>query len=288
MEKLLITRVKSSNEPDALVALEIGLHLDLFSRRPTRERSWRFEEIDSWRSVSTRIFEECVYHIEVLCEESLRLCFDAFWQGQVSIRNFTNWHGVEILFRDCGYTLLPNTSTYNIATSLLISVLSLPPRRKFLKRWENNLHHIEEIGYVLLSYPLPWLTKSQPQRYASEDFLRRFDFHINQPMEESLGKICTINSSALFGAFTLFAALLEASDEQLLIKEIEQIKDKKNSLFNSIYWTFIAHFNPAERDKVQAELDHCGFTPEQQAFAWHWVRREINLVEWTAGGEEEG
>jgi hypothetical protein len=288
VEKLLITRVKSSNKPDALVALEIGLHLDLFSRRPTRERSWRSEEIDFWISVSTRILEECVYHIEVLCEESLRLCFDAFWRGKVSIRNFTKWHGVESLFRDCDYTLLPNTSSYNVATILLVSVLSFPPRRKYLKRWENNLHHLEEIGCILPSYPLPWFTKSQPQRYASEDFLRRFDFHINQPMEESLGKICTINSSALFGTFTLFAALLEASDEQLLIKEIEQIKEKKNSLFNSIYWTFIAHFNPAKMDKVQAELDHCGFTPEQQAFAWQWVRREINLVEWTARREEEG
>jgi len=34
-----------------------------------------------------------------------------------------------------------------------------------------------------------------------------------------------------------------------------------------------------DTDKVQAEMDRCGFRAEQQDFVWRWVRREINLVE---------
>lgn len=32
-------------------------------------------------------------------------------------------------------------------------------------------------------------------------------------------------------------------------------------------------------DMAEAEMNKCGFSAEQQALAWSWVRKEINLVE---------
>jgi hypothetical protein len=45
-------------------------------------------------------------------------------------------------------------------------------------------------------------------------------------------------------------------------------------------WIFLARPEKREidTDKVQSEMDRCGFTPEQQDFIWRWVRHEINLV----------
>jgi len=45
-------------------------------------------------------------------------------------------------------------------------------------------------------------------------------------------------------------------------------------------WIFLARSDERETDtdKVQSEMNRCGFTPEQQDFIWRWVRREINLV----------
>jgi hypothetical protein len=288
VEKLLIEKAKNSNETEGIIALEIGLHLALFFTRSTGGRREQIkEEVAYWRSLSERIFEACTQQIKVLSEKSVRLCFDAFWRGQVSIREFIKWHGVENLFRDCNYILTPNTFTYSIASDLVINTLFLLPQPRLVERWENRLHHIEEAGYILLSSPLPWLTMSEHQRYDVEDFLPRANFYKDQLMEENWEKIFTISSSALFGAFTLFAVILEASDEELSIQVAEQMRQMGKSSFNSIYWTFIARFQPAEMDKVQAELDGCGFTPEQQAFAWRWVRQEINLVEWVEWTEQE-
>jgi hypothetical protein len=98
-----------------------------------------------------------------------------------------------------------------------------------------------------------------------------------------------ISSNALFSAFALLATILEGIERRerrklgklLVFKRIEQLRESRIPFFASIYWTFIARFESVGTDKLQAELDGCGFTDEQQTFVWRWVRKEINLVEWT-------
>jgi hypothetical protein len=59
---------------------------------------------------------------------------------------------------------------------------------------------------------------------------------------------------------------------------IEELQENNWYCFGGIRWVLIARFQPVADDKVQAEMDRCGFSPEQQDFIWRWIRREINLV----------
>lgn len=97
---------------------------------------------------------------------------------------------------------------------------------------------------------------------------------------ETLCEPLALDSEAFFEAFTLLGAMLEVGKRKESLEACEHIRESKNPFFNSIRWTFLARFELVEGNEVQAELEHCGFTPEQQAFAWGWVRREINFVKY--------
>jgi hypothetical protein len=71
--------------------------------------------------------------------------------------------------------------------------------------------------------------------------------------------------------------------EQILYQDyapflVEELQENDWYCFGGIRWVLIARFQPVADDKVQAEMDRCGFSPEQQDFIWRWIRREINLV----------
>lgn len=50
-------------------------------------------------------------------------------------------------------------------------------------------------------------------------------------------------------------------------------------LLDRMRWIFVSRFEQVDTDRVQADMCRCGFTPEQQAFAWRWIRREVNFVQ---------
>jgi hypothetical protein len=95
---------------------------------------------------------------------------------------------------------------------------------------------------------------------------------------ESIREQLSQDSNALFGAFALFAVMLEGAKRK---KEyFDQIEKSKAPLFDFMRWIFLARSDKRETDtdKVQAEMDRCGFSPEQQDFIWRWVRREIGVI----------
>jgi hypothetical protein len=139
---------------------------------------------------------------------------------------------------------------------------------------------LREVGCFLLSSSTPWVSGEQSDLY----FYINWDWEEDQndlSKSESIREQLSQDSKALFGAFALFAVMVEGVEEdEEEEKYLEQIEKTKAPLFNLMRWIFLARPEKREidTDKVQSEMDRCGFTPEQQDFIWRWVRHEINLV----------
>ncbi|MBE7445676.1 MAG: NACHT domain-containing protein [Planctomycetia bacterium] len=275
LEKRLVELINSANEPEALLFLEIGLNLGTLCHWAA-ERSPQQEKLEFWTNAQDRIYDACLLRIETLCPKYFRLCLEAFRLGKVSIGNLIKWYSFEGLFRHCGFSLFPNMLFAAPAELILHSVFRASYLPKVEKRLWNYIIPLKEVSHILLSYPPPWIKEKHflfPPLYIK-----------NQFSSEKVEEPSDLDNDTLFGIFALFAAMLEAGQRKDLLQiiktsPIEDIKMGKISLFDRMRWIFVSRFEQVETTKVQAEMDMCGFLPDQQAFAWRWIRREINLVQ---------
>jgi hypothetical protein len=286
IEKLIIERVNSGSEHEALLSLEIGLHLSSALYRIPLARELEREVIKFWDDVSNRIYTACSDQINNLSSKHFSLCHEAVRRGKSSITNLIKSYGIEGLFRAHSYIMLPHLYMLSL-TDLFIWVLlkdisliesGIP--------FKDYIHNLREISQILLSTPTPWIKKYQGSSLISHYLIDR-DFLIDK-----LKKPVKLDNETLFSAFAIFAVMLEDSAKkeekkdkgQIFLKDgikrlIEGIKKSQYCFFDFLQWIFIARFMPVELDKVQAEMDKSAFTAEQQAFVWRWVRQEIELIQ---------
>jgi hypothetical protein len=148
LEKLLLKKIKTGSEYEALLALEINLHFDDILLTPLiRERRLQREEIFFWKTISERVFSSCSDRVKILCKKSFQLCVSIFWQGQVSISYVVKEYGVNSLFQRRSYILIPKSKTRAIATSLIFRVLFPQSKSQVWKSWEQSLDQLGEVSY---------------------------------------------------------------------------------------------------------------------------------------------
>jgi hypothetical protein len=133
---------------------------------------------------------------------------------------------------------------------------------------------LKEVGCILPSSVTPWVSKNPY-------LIREFGKPLRCPKSnEDLPEVLGSEPDALFGFFALWAVMLEANERGR--EFCQQTKESYFPFLASLGWLLSAHFEYTEMDRVQAAMNHCGFTTEQQTFAWRWIRGEVKLV-----GEEE-
>jgi hypothetical protein len=291
LEKLLVERINFGSEAEALKVLGVGLYLPLFYIR--RSGIPQNEGLDFWRRVSDCIFDSCANRIEILCPKHFWICCNAFWRGKVGIADLIKWYGVENLFHNIPFTIFLDLRIHwmSLAWELIQDVLSALYSEQMdeivHRKLVNCFDVLKEVGHILISCPLPW-SRLHEQDLTMLPFPIRRLTEVDERWSREPREVLNLDSDTLFGAFVLFAAFFESNrlvargklerssnDIEALIKVI---KTSHHRFFDFIRWTYLARFEQVETDKVQAEMDRCGFTTEQQDFAWRWVRREIDLL----------
>jgi hypothetical protein len=253
LEKLLIERFKrNSDEREALVLFEISSHV--------------------WQSVSQKIFDACSGCMGKLYPKYFIPCHIAWQDGKISLENLINWHGVDFIFLDAEFSFFPY-GYYSVANFLVNFINYQNKRSNDTMELEKNLYDLRVIGKILLNSLQPWINGDE----FDMDILLRPRFFYGGHLQESLEQ----DSDAIFGIFALLSTTLES--EQVSYPNaapfaIDDLQENDWYFFGGIRWVLIARFQPVADDKVQAEMDRCGFSPEQQDFIWRWIRREINLV----------
>ena len=271
LEELITDVIKSGSDFKLIAALETLMYLCTNDENVKKVR---------------HIFIENMPKIEKICTKYVNVCLNAYhYLNIVSIENIIKWHGLRSIFQDINFSLF---AVGWISLSEFIVdyfTINLYDSAKPIETNHKRLRELREVSRAFLSYTLPLKIKKSELKNINSVF---DDFEMKQ-IGSNINVTTTIqlDSQDIFGLFGLFAVMLEASNYPKLLEEaVRLIAESEIAFFDFIRWTFIARFDPEViDDKVKAELDRCGFSPEQQAFVWRWIRREMNLVEPAA--EEE-
>ncbi|MEQ8385550.1 MAG: NACHT domain-containing protein [Coleofasciculus sp. A1-SPW-01] len=254
LEKLLIERFKkNSDEREALVLFEISSHL--------------------WQGVSRKIFDACSSCMEPLYPRYFVPCHLAWHEGKVSLENLINWHGVDCMFWDAMFYLFAD-GWGSIAFSLMNFINDCQNWSNNIAELESKLYDLKVIGDLLLDSSQPWINGNKFDMDILSD-----NTYFNQGY---LQEILNDFSDSIFGVFAVLSTTLEEDkrqDQNYTPCSVDDLRENDDYYFlGGIHWVLIARFQPVAADKVQAEMDRCGFSPEQQNFIWRWIRRDINLV----------
>ncbi|NER37139.1 MAG: NACHT domain-containing protein [Oscillatoria sp. SIO1A7] len=249
----------NASQDEGLVALELLICFGLID--------------NSWEDIYKDIFDSYSSQIDILCTNYVKICVYTYYLNIIPISNLIKWHGFEALFIEVQWSVfdqfIPNFVEY-----ILYLIVELIDWSFYLEGENNILLELEEIGNLSLCFNFPFLMRIQYVSYLQGMLEARVNRN-NDNIEEMFKS----NWEAIFGAFILFAIILEATDTGKALDEaVKCIAESKIAFFDFIRWTFVARFAPEAMDKAQAELDDCGFNSEQQAFVWRWVRGEMNLV----------
>jgi hypothetical protein len=266
-KNLLVEQINSGSEREAFISLDLVISLEGF-----------YPE----KRLIEYIFDNCYDRIKELCNKHFRICLVAFWRGKVSLVDFIRWYGAEGIFRNGYYNrfqeglfqeglVIGGAASKSLRHSILMVSYSSEQSTQSL------LEDLREVGGSLLSSSTPRVSRKQSTLY----FYTNWDWVEDKnklSKSESIREQLSQDSNALFGAFALFAVMLEGVEEEE--QYLDQIEKSKAPLFDFMRWIFLArsHHREVDTDKVQAEMDKCGFSTQQQEFVWRWVRREINLV----------
>ena len=263
-QNIIIEKINNTNEKEALLYLEFTICLKI---------------LHPHRSFTGSIFDACSYRVEELSQKHLLICIVAFCKGSVSLINFLKWYGFKGIFCHGKTTIFPNKTIVGAASKLLIHSMRMI---SYSSKQSNQalIDDLRELSKVLLCSELPWLSQQQLELY---DHMRFISKELEETQTEglkhvSIREVLHQDSLALFGAFALLAVLLECGKGSEGI--FDWIEESEAPLFDFMRSIFLArsHHREVDTDKVQSEMDRCGFSTEQQEFIWRWVRREINLV----------
>lgn len=281
-EQIVVER--ANNDSDDVVAsltLEMGLNPTLGKGSSELQDTSR----NIWDNASERIFDACLGRIQELSSREFWISVEAFWEGKISIDDFARWHGVSGLFRYIELEMFPNRSLLSIAEVLTQDVLVAPYFEKNKYR-EKRWGCLSEIGRFLLTCPPPWIKRPYseiPVLSADTKFPRivpefaNWRFDENRYCGRALVSPLNLNADALFGFFAVFATAVQTSG--LVAEIVRWVKKSRFAIFNLLRWSLIAPYTDQHFDRVQAEMERCGFTLEQQEFVMRWSRGEIKLVE---------
>jgi len=259
LEKLLVNQINNGNEQESFLALEVGLHLYFAGGGETANL------------VNQHIFDLCSERIEALSTNYIRTCVDALRHEKVSVDFLIKWHGIESLFDDVRYIMFPNAFSISPAEAMInvVQTYDYPEERRRIE-----FKHLHELGCALFSLPPPWLKKSKSFGFRFFHMERRHQFRDKGKMEPP-----SLSSYGFFGAFAILAIWLESIQHKAETHDtIDHIRKSRLPLFSFVRWLILARFVQVDTNKVQTEMDRCGFTAEQKDFAWQWIRREVHLV----------
>lgn len=222
--------------------------------------------------------DEIVSYMKSLYPKFFSICREAVIMEGLSVAHLIKWYGVQSLFREYQVVMGSIMGADEICGVYLNVILDGPYDSD---AWwgEHLIKNLKEIGQILINYPLPWIRIPQTNIDVSElDSLSDREMRCRHKKAQ---RILELDADALFGAFVLFAILIEAREStpenlQLIINLIET---SKLPFFKSLRWVFCARYERLEMEKIQIELDKCGFTHQQNDFIKQWIRQEMNLVE---------
>lgn len=271
VERVVIDRASTSNEKQAMLALELGmnLYMALFYPVPQRLQS---EIREFWLGVSKKITITSLKRIKILGKKYGQISISAFFLDEMSLATFMELNGFKQIFQSLHLNIYP-IMLGSVFDLMIHYLLALPYNHELKERFDKFSEDLTFLGRLFLNSRTPQLASSRVR--SDLTLLLEERWIASWKVEESQQTTISLKADALFGAFILIAMRLEASDKT--DKHLEMIKKSKGLFFTYIRWILLARFKKIDIDKANKEMNNCQFTSEQQAFVWKWIRKEVNL-----------
>lgn len=266
LKSLLVEKIKTGRESESIVAFKfsIGLTLECYGNGD--------KVVKYWNKIYKDIFEDCFSRIQLLCPKNFEVCYEAFDFEKISITDFIHWHGLRSLFYMQTYKINPRFMNFPLVERYIKLFLDSQ-----IKNNEILFRQFKEICPILQNYPLPWINIKENDEnnfLIREDIICETIMHLENQKFEFPQKL--IRHDILFGAFSIFSVYVENSET--IHGLIDIIKKSRIPFFNVMHWIFIARYEKVEENKIQDEMDRCGFTSNQQDFIWRWIQKDITFV----------
>ena len=229
--------------------------------------------IREWINVADNVFDQCADLLEVLLPNSRFLCERMLWRKKISIESVIRRHAIDSI------SLPTIRSVFNVAYASHFESLRRGTLYNKVQDIKLEKYHIRYYTNLLKPLERPLLSLSPFKvtnlgLFAQKHILR----WVALPPLNADERMLDLEPDALFVLFVIFAIALELCSSSDLPPILENIKQAPHPFYTLIHYIFLARFEQVPAEKVQAEMDARGFSPEQQ-FIWQWVRHEKNFIE---------
>ncbi len=276
LENILVEKINKGSEMEAYLAVEIGLDMDL----PLIHSSGSlFEENEKFVDyIAQSIVNKYSKRLKLLSSKHFRICRSLYSRDEISIESIIKYHSIDSIFRECGYILFPSAATISIFNGCIRNVVSAfyNPEAQLLQRLSDiHIKNLKKLSNIFLDSQLPLFKKDKKIDYPIFIEHKRYGHE-----EIQLSKLHFDNDSVF--AFIVLNAIyleyLEYKDRDKLSAFREKIQQREVLNIDFIRSVLLARFETIDKKELQDEIKKWGFSKEQEAFTWKWIRKEINLV----------
>lgn len=269
LKAFLIQEINFGEIQRAQIALDIVFNLSTYlylSPFPGEREKLGFY----WEEIVTLIIESCSARVSSICKHQSSLAYNALYRDLISIEDYLEF-GFVYLFKEIGTILTQNIHSSSFVDTVFRSVISFE-NFEYLKRTVNLL---EQLGGVTLYLSQPWL--KVPANPSNLLHIPQYNSPNSKPLDSKY-----LTPNLLFGIFAILSTIIEIHELSIIDQNrgipsyVAEIIIKLGLLNRCI---LVRSDKNIEDQEVQTEMDKYGFSPEQQAFIWRWIRHEITLVQ---------
>lgn len=266
-------RVAGGNEREAVLSLEIGLHLEQSLYNDIAPRSSNSDLIKLWSDLSNNIFAELKNRIMELASRHPQLSLDCLHRNSINIRQFVAFTSIGGLFTRYVYMLFPGR-LYSSPSEWLLSKLLFKQTSSSAVTLKNVCSHLAEIG-ELLQEVAPFEIRIEKQKYLT-GFTSRLKWFEHNPMDpaDKSNIIEYYGPKVIFGTTLLLACILEFERQRFF----DCIKGSNHPFMNHILPIFAARFNGEMLVEAQKLVETIGYDAQKRAFLNRWMMGEISFV----------
>jgi hypothetical protein len=316
LKDIITDCVKNASPQEAILALEIGLHLD----SPTdvgvekEERNLPLRQL--WKKVSDDILTTTGTQVLELAKSNFTLCREVYNRKLLTIEDVIEHFGMSSLFRQARLKILTDVSYEPLALTLLRYFAEIDCLRNVDTSSDGKLDDIRKIGQLTLNARASLPSVNINPKISFIPLGQHLS--INVDAESVDGKQAVWDADLIFGVFIILAAWMEIFFHKVIQLNVLGKKGKKKgnypektaefratvlmgqylksgkpvgiggifphlresdiSTFKLLGAVLFSRYTLIDETEIDTSLSHCGFSSEQEAFIRSWMKRELSLV----------
>lgn len=280
MERFLCGHINSADEITASISAEAAVMLPSLLHRRSDVGQAAPDLSEYWHPVWRRILDSSKEKLKEICRKSLFVARTAKFQRLITTTQLVDWHGPKAILK---YTSSSVQLDFwpAIGQACLYHVIYAPFATEMAEMAEQEAPELEEIGAILVRSRTPWSSRPDFAMHFIEWTSEEPRIHFGTPAPQPPSRLPNLSTNALFGAFVLAAAAIEAVERTKQgARPLKRLStgETRFGLLQPLKRTLLARVVPTDAARISDEITAVGFTPEQTDLAVRWATDKLNFI----------